>query len=233
MRKIVITVFNIICITTMGIAQVDYASQRAQMVKTQLQARGIKDLHTLSAMLNVPRQEFVPENMKAYAYIDGPLSIGNGQTISQPFIVAYMTQALQLKSSDRVLEIGTGSGYQAAILSKIVDSVYTIEIVEDLGLTAKRRLKDMAYSNVIVKIGDGYHGWPAKAPFDAIMVTAGAESVPQPLIDQLKIGGRMIIPVGPTNGIRQLTLLIKKKNRVQRQNLMPVRFVPFTRDRDR
>lgn len=232
MKRIAIALISIVCMGTIGVAQVDYASQRAQMVKTQLQARGINDLQTVSAMLNVPRHEFVPENMKAYAYVDGPLSIGNGQTISQPFIVAYMTQALQLKSTDRVLEIGTGSGYQAAILGEIVDSVYTIEIVEDLAMTAKRRLKEMGYSNIITEWGDGYHGWPAKAPFDAIIVTAGAEYIPQPLIDQLKIGGRMIIPVGPSQGIRQLTLIIKKKKRIQTQNLMPVRFVPFTREKD-
>ncbi len=232
MKRIAIALLSIVCMGNMGVAQVDYASQRAQMVKTQLQARGINDLQTISAMLNVPRHEFVPENMKAYAYVDGPLSIGNGQTISQPFIVAYMTQVLQLKSTDRVLEIGTGSGYQAAILGEIVDSVYTIEIVEDLALTAKKRLKEMGYSNIIAKWGDGYHGWPAKTPFDAIIVTAGAEYVPQPLIDQLKIGGRMIIPVGPSQGIRQLTLITKKKKRIQTQNLMPVRFVPFTREKD-
>lgn len=210
-------------------SQVDYKVQREQMVQWQLKGRDISDFATLSAMLNVPRHEFVPEPLKEVAYTDGPLPIGNGQTISQPYIVAFMTQSLQLRSAHRVLEIGTGSGYQAAVLAKIVDSVYTIEIVEDLAIAAKKRLKDLGYNNVIVKWGDGYHGLPSKAPFDAIMVTAGADSIPQPLIDQLKIGGRMIIPVGPHHGIRQLVLITKKKNKIIKRNLMPVRFVPFTR----
>ena len=213
------------------LSQTDYRVQREQMVKNQLQARDIKDFATLSALLNVPRHEFVPENLRIRAYSDGPLPIGNGQTISQPYIVAFMTQALHLKSGHRVLEIGTGSGYQAAVLAKIVDSVYTIEIVEDLATSAKKRLKDLGYPNVIVKFGDGYHGLPSKASFDAIMVTAGADSIPQPLIDQLKVGGRMIIPIGPHHGIRQLVLVTKKKNKILTKNLMPVRFVPFTRNK--
>jgi protein-L-isoaspartate(D-aspartate) O-methyltransferase len=212
------------------LGQTDNNVQREQMVKNQLQARDINDFATLSAMLKVARHEFVPENLRIRAYSDGPLPIGNGQTISQPYIVAFMTQALHLKSGYRVLEIGTGSGYQAAVLAKIVDSVYTIEIVEDLATSAKKRLKDLGYSNIMVKFGDGYHGLPSKAPFDAIMVTAGADSIPQPLIDQLKVGGRMIIPIGPHYGIRQLVLVIKKKNKVLTKNLMPVRFVPFTRN---
>ena len=218
-----------LCIAfSMGFAQ-DYPAKREQMVKTQLQARGIKDPATLMAMTKVPRHQFVPENIREYAYRDGPLPIGNGQTISQPYIVAFMTEALQLKSSDRVLEIGTGSGYQAAILAKIVDSVYTIEIIKDLATAAKDRLKKLGYTNVTVKWGDGYHGWPAKEPFDAIMVTAGADSIPQPLLDQLKVGGKMIIPVGPYNSVRQLVLAQKKKNKITTKNLMAVRFVPFTR----
>ena len=216
---------------SIGFAQEDYTSKREQMVKIQLQARGIKDLATLYAMKHVPRHLFVPENMQDHAYMDGPLPIGNGQTISQPYIVAFMTEVLQLKSGDRVLEIGTGSGYQAAVLAKIVDSVYTIEILKDLAATAKYRLKKLGYTNVTVKWGDGYHGWPAKAPFDAIMVTAGADSIPQPLLDQLKDGGRMIIPVGPYNAIRQLVLAKKKKNKITTKNLMAVRFVPFTREK--
>ncbi|ALM09293.1 protein-L-isoaspartate O-methyltransferase [Sediminicola sp. YIK13] len=222
----------ILCLAlSIGFAQDDYTTKREQMVKSQLQARGIKDLATLDAMTNVPRHLFVPENMQEHAYIDGPLPIGNGQTISQPYIVAFMTEVLQLKSGDRVLEIGTGSGYQAAVLAKIVDSVYTIEIIKDLAKTAKDRLKELGYTNVTVKWGDGYHGWPAKAPFNAIMVTAGADSIPRPLLDQLKDGGRMIIPVGPYNAIRQLVLAKKKKNKITTQNLMAVRFVPFTREK--
>lgn len=230
MKRIILLFVSILllCINT-ATGQKDYIFHREQMVKWQLQGRDITDLATLTAMLNVPRHEFVPESMKVRAYTDGPLPIGNGQTISQPYIVAFMTQALQLKADHRVLEIGTGSGYQAAVLAKIVDSVYTIEIVAELAKTAKKRLKDLGYDNVIVKWGDGYHGLPSKAPFDAIMVTAGADSIPQPLIDQLKVGGRMIIPVGPHNGIRQLVLVTKKKNKIIRKNLMPVRFVPFTR----
>lgn len=224
---ILIGVLLVPCFPLLG--QTDFTEQREQMVKWQLQGRDITDLATLSAMLNVPRHEFVPEAMKAYAYSDRPLLIGNDQTISQPYIVAFMTQALHLNSKDRVLEIGTGSGYQAAVLAKIVDSVYTIEIVEDLAIAARKRLKDLGFTNVVVKWGDGYHGMSDKAPFDAIMVTAGADSIPQPLIDQLKIGGRLIIPVGPNHGIRQLVLLTNKKNKIVKKYLMPVRFVPFTR----
>jgi protein-L-isoaspartate(D-aspartate) O-methyltransferase len=214
-----------------GFGQEDYTVKREKMVKTQLKSRGIKDPATLLAMQNVPRHFFVPENMKPYAYTDGPLPIGDGQTISQPYIVAFMTESLQLKASDKVLEIGAGSGYQAAILAKIVDSVYTIEIVKNLAFTAKERLQELGYANVRVKWGDGYHGWPAKAPFDAIIVTAGADSIPQPLIDQLKNGGRMIIPVGPSNYVSYLILVTKNKNKITKKKLIPVRFVPFTRDK--
>ena len=214
-----------------GFGQEDYTVKREHMVKTQLEARGIRDVATLLAMQNVPRHLFVPENKKPYAYTDGPLPIGDGQTISQPYIVAFMTEALQLEESDKVLEIGTGSGYQAAILAKIVDTVYTIEIVKHLAFKAKDRLQDLGYANVNVKWGDGYHGWPAKAPFDAIIVTAGADSIPQPLIDQLKIGGRMIIPVGQYKYVSHLVLITKKKNKITQKKLIPVRFVPFTRDK--
>ncbi len=209
--------------------QTNFASQREKMVRTQIKTRGITNPVTLYAMLNVPRHEFVPDSQKDYSYSDSPLPIGKGQTISQPFIVAYMTQALKLESTDKVLEVGTGSGYQAAVLAKIVDSVYTIEIIKELALSSKKKMQTLGYSNITVKWGDGYNGWPNKAPFDAIMVTAGAESIPQPLIDQLKVGGRMIIPVGPHYGTRQLVLIIKKKNKVVKKNVMLVRFVPLTR----
>lgn len=212
--------------------QADYQALRKHMVDTQLKARDISNLATLEAMGKVPRHLFVPEKMRIYAYSDGPLSIGEGQTISQPYIVAFMTQALKLRPSSRVLEIGTGSGYHAAILAEIADSVYTIEIVEKLGLKAKKLLKSLDYPNITVRVGDGYHGWKEKAPFDAIIVTAGAESIPQPLIDQLKDGGRMIIPVGPHRGVRQLVLLQKKGEKVKKKNLMAVRFVPFTRKKE-
>jgi len=215
-----------------GFGQEDFTAKRAAMVKKQIEARGITDRATLSAMRTVRRHLFVPKENREYAYADSPLPIGNKQTISQPFIVAFMTEVLRLKATDRVLEIGTGSGYQAAVLAKIADSVYTIEIVEPLAKKAKDRLKTLGYSNVTVHWGDGYHGWPTKAPFDAIMVTAGAEQIPQPLIDQLKVGGKMIIPVGPYNRTRQLVLVTKKKNKITKQNLMAVRFVPFTRKKD-
>jgi protein-L-isoaspartate(D-aspartate) O-methyltransferase len=201
------------------------------MVHTQLKARDIYQKATLDAMLKVPRHIFVPDNVKPYAYTDGPLSIGEGQTISQPYIVAFMTQALKLKKDSRVLEVGTGSGYQAAVLGEIVDTVFTIEIVEPLGKRALKTLQKLGYSNVVVRIGDGYHGWEEKAPFDAIMVTAGAEKVPEPLLQQLKDGGKMIIPVGPHRGIRQLVLLEKRGDKIKRRNLMAVRFVPFTRNK--
>lgn len=203
------------------------------MVSVQLKKRDITDRSTLDAMSVVPRHEFVPDDMKMFAYEDRPLPIGEGQTISQPYIVAYMTQSLDLKPEYKVLEIGTGSGYQAAVLGEIVDSVFTIEIVKKLGLEAKARLAQMDYSNIEVKIGDGYHGLPEKSPFDAIIVTAGAEKIPPKLIEQLKEGGKMIIPVGPSNGVEQLVLVTKKNGKVKTKELMPVRFVPFTRPKNR
>lgn len=214
-------------------AQEDFEQQRLQMVRIQLKGRDIFDATTLRAMETVPRHEFVPAGLQNRAYTDGPLPIGQGQTISQPYIVAYMTQALKLEPQHRVLEVGTGSGYQAAVLAEIVDSVYTIEIVKELGLAAKERLGSLGYSNVLVRVGDGYHGWPEKGPFDAIMVTAGAEAVPQPLLNQLKDGGRMVIPVGPHRGVRQLKLIRRKGSKFRENNLMPVRFVPFTRDKNK
>jgi protein-L-isoaspartate(D-aspartate) O-methyltransferase len=208
----------------------DYVGMRKDMVKNQLQERDIYNSKVLDAMLQVPRHYFVPKEKQSYAYSDSPLSIGHEQTISQPYMVAYMTQALRLGKNDKVLEIGTGSGYQAAILGKLADSVYTIEIVEPLGKQASELLSRLGYDNITVKIGDGYHGWEEHAPFDAIMVTAGAEEIPLPLLEQLKDGGRMIIPVGPHEGIRDLVLIKKKKGKLSSKNLMPVRFVPFTRN---
>lgn len=214
---------------TFGYSQINFKQLRENMIKEQLRARDISDPATLKAMRDVPRHEFVPINMQPYAYTDNPLSIGMGQTISQPYIVAYMTQILKLKTHHRVLEVGTGSGYQAAILGQIVDSVYTIEIVEALAFTAKNRLLALGYDNIEVKSGDGYLGWPKKGPFDAIIVTAGAEEVPQPLLKQLKEGGRMIIPVGPHNGVRQLLLITNKSGKIKTKAVMAVRFVPLTR----
>ncbi len=203
------------------------------MVANQLKSRDIYDRSTIEAMSKVPREQFVPQDVRFYAYSDGPLPIGEGQTISQPYIVAFMTQSLRLKSRHKVLEVGTGSGYQAAVLAEIADTVCSIEIVKPLGIKARNLLKSLGYKNVEVKIGDGYHGWTEKGPFDAIMVTAGAEYIPQPLIDQLKDGGRMIIPVGPHRGVRQLVLLEKKNGKIKKKEVMAVRFVPFTRDKEK
>lgn len=212
--------------------QSNYRQLRNKMVDEQLQARDIEEPKVLEALREVPRHEFVPGNYRDWAYSDQALPIGEGQTISQPYIVAYMTQALQLEPQDRVLEIGTGSGYQAAILSLLSREVYSIEIVESLGLAARERLKRLGYDNIAVHVGDGYNGWPSQAPFDAIMVTAGAEELPQPLMDQLAEDGRMIIPIGPHGGVRQLTLVTKKKGKFKFDKLMPVRFVPFVRKTD-
>lgn len=210
-----------------------YEAQRERMVKTQLLARDIDDPATIKAMLQVKRHEFVPPAVKPYAYADSALPIGHEQTISQPYIVAYMTQELQPKPEHRVLEIGTGSGYQAAVLATIVDTVYTIEIVEPLGIEGKERLNRLGYHNVVTKIGDGYHGWPDKAPFDAIIVTAAVdEEIPPALLDQLAEGGRMIIPVGNIPFYRNLILVTKKNGKIRTKKRIPVSFVPFTRKKE-
>jgi len=231
MRNQVVTLI-LIFLTATAIGQTDQKYLRENMVEKQLKNRGITDKATLMAMSKVPRHEFVPERYKREAYDDGPLPIGEAQTISQPYIVAFMTQSLNLKPSDKVLEIGTGSGYQAAVLAEIVDSVYTIEIVERLGLRAKEKLFELGYANVNVKIGDGYHGWPEKGPFDAVIVTAGAKSIPPALIEQLKNGGRLIIPQGNTTSVQELVLVTKAKDKIKTKKLLPVRFVPFTRKKD-
>ncbi len=181
-------------------------------------------------MQTVPRHKFVPEKLLSSAYFDSPLPIGYGQTISQPYIVAFMTETIKPKKDFKVLEIGTGSGYQAAILANIVDSVFTIEIVKALYDQAKMRLNELNYHNIFVKNADGYYGWEEKGPFDAIVVTAAAEFVPPPLIAQLKDGGRMIIPVGTPFTTQQLLLIEKKQGKIKTKNLMFVRFVPFTRN---
>ncbi len=196
------------------------------MVQQQLMTRGITDARVLAAMAKMPREEFVPPESRAASYEDGPLQIGHGQTISQPYIVAFMTEQLRPKPSDRVLEIGTGSGYQAAILAGLVKDVYTIEIIDALAKDAEATLQRLGYKNVHVRVGDGYRGWPEYAPFDAITVTCAPDHVPQPLIDQLKEGGRMIIPVGGF-GNQELYLLEKKNGQLQRRSVLPVRFVPM------
>ena len=206
-----------------------YYSKRLNMVKYQIENRGIGDSATLEAMKRVKRHLFVTWNSVDDAYDDRPLPIGYGQTISQPYIVAYMTEILKPKSSFKVLEIGTGSGYQAAVLAEIVDSMFTVEIVTELGLSAKDRLNRLGYENVSLKIADGYWGWAEHAPFDAIIVTAASEFIPPPLIKQLKNGGKMIIPVGTPFMIQTLMLVQKEGDKITTTSLMPVRFVPFTR----
>jgi protein-L-isoaspartate(D-aspartate) O-methyltransferase len=207
----------------------DFAAERQRMVQQQLMARDIHEERVLAAMAKVPREEFVPADVKASSYADQALPISEGQTISQPYVVAFMTEQLRLSRDDRVLEVGTGSGYQAAILAELVAEVYTIEIIEQLAKRAEATLRRLGYRNVDVKTGDGYKGWPEHAPFDAITVTCAPDHVPQPLVDQLKEGGRMIIPVGGF-GDQQLYLLEKKNGQLQRRAVLPVRFVPMTGD---
>jgi protein-L-isoaspartate(D-aspartate) O-methyltransferase len=199
------------------------------MVKRQIENRGIHNQPTLKSMKTVPRDKFVPPNLIERAYDDGPLPIGYGQTISQPYIVAYMTAAIDPEKEFKVLEIGTGSGYQAAVLSEIVSNVYTIEIITELYNSASKRLRNLGYSNVICKNADGYFGWKDFAPFDAIIVTAAAEYIPPPLIKQLKDGGKMIIPVGSPFLNQTLILVEKDEEDITTTALLPVRFVPFTR----
>jgi len=210
-------------------AFVSRIAERARMVDWQIEARGILDPNVLKAMQAVPRHAFIPDNQQRYAYNDRPLEIGYGQTISQPYVVAFMTEALRLKRDSKVLEIGTGSGYQAAVCAEICREVYTIEIVEELAKRAAKCLKELGYSNVFVKAGDGFFGWPEQAPFDAIIGTAAAGRVPEPLIEQLKPGGRMILPVGSPGGFQYLMLITKDKDgKLTRSYVMPVRFVPMT-----
>jgi protein-L-isoaspartate(D-aspartate) O-methyltransferase len=196
------------------------------MVRRQIEARGVRDPATLSAMGAVPRHEFVPKRIRHAAYEDYPLPIGLDQTISQPYIVAFMTEALLLKPGDRVLEIGTGSGYQAAVLAEIADEVFSIEILCELEERARRDLDRLGYTAVKTKCGDGYQGWAEHAPFDAVIVTAAPDHVPQPLVEQLKVGGRLVIPVG--SQYQELVRLTKTSDGVERERLIGVRFVPMT-----
>ena len=207
------------------------ATERASMVRTQIARRSITDGRVLAAMKRVPRHHFIPPSGKAQAYEDHPVRIGHRQTISQPYIVAYMTQALQPKPTDRVLEIGTGSGYQAAVLAEIVKEVYTIEIVEPLGKRARRDLDALGYGNIRYRIGDGYQGWKEAAPFHKIIVTAAPGHVPEPLVQQLAVGGLMIIPVGKRS--QELIVLERTKDGVKRRRVMGVRFVPMTGEAQR
>jgi protein-L-isoaspartate(D-aspartate) O-methyltransferase len=203
--------------------------ERKRMVATQIRARDVKEPNVLKAMLTVPRHAFIPAGQRRYAYADHPLPIGQGQTISQPYIVAFMTEALKLGPKSKVLEIGTGSGYQAAVCAEIAREVYTIEIVPELAKSAKEKLKKLGYPNVFVKAGDGFFGWPDKAPFDAIIGTAAAKRIPKPLLEQLKPGGLMIIPTGSPYGFQYLELVKKAKDgKIKKSRVMPVRFVPMT-----
>jgi protein-L-isoaspartate(D-aspartate) O-methyltransferase len=204
---------------------------RNAMVETQIVARGIADTAVLRAMRSVPRHRFVPPEESRNAYGDTPLPIGEGQTISQPYIVALMTELLRPARRHRILEVGTGSGYQAAVLAEIVDTVYTIEIVRSLAESARERLQRLGYGNVQVRCGDGYEGWPEHAPFDGIIVTAAADQIPEPLIEQLRDGGRMVIPAGEAWAVQELLLLEKKDGKVSQESVLPVRFVPLIRKR--
>jgi protein-L-isoaspartate(D-aspartate) O-methyltransferase len=204
----------------------DFTAARQAMVSAQIEHRGVTDSRVLGAMQQVPRHVFVPEPLREQAYDDSPLPIGEGQTISQPYIVALMTSLLELQPGDRVLEIGTGSGYQAAVLSRLAKHVYSMEILPALSEQARHNLDDAGCKNVSLRVGDGYKGWPEEAPFDAVIVTAAPEQVPQPLIDQLRVGGRMVIPVG--NYFQNLLLVTKTAEGVERRTILPVRFVPMT-----
>ncbi|MBW1769446.1 MAG: protein-L-isoaspartate(D-aspartate) O-methyltransferase [Deltaproteobacteria bacterium] len=223
--------FIFLCLPTHSACDlVDHTRLRDLMVKEQIIARGIKNPGVIKAMERVPRHLFVPSKYRAFSYGDYPLSIGEGQTISQPYIVAFMTEALELTSDDKVLEIGTGSGYQAAILAELVKKVYTIEIIPGLAKRAQKILGELEYKNIRLKIGDGYKGWPEEAPFDAIIVTCAPDKIPEALVEQLREGGRLIIPVGREGGVQKLVKATKKAGRVETQAVMDVRFVPMVED---
>ena len=206
-----------------------WEAPRHRMVEKQIVAREVSHPATLAALRKVPRHRFVPRELLKLAYADQPLPIGLGQTISQPYIVACMTEQIAPTREMRVLEIGTGSGYQAAVLAEICTEVFTIEIVPELGNQAATLLGELGYRNIRTRIGDGWAGWPEAAPFDAIIVTAAAETVPPPLLAQLKDGGRMVIPLGPAGGAQDLMLVTKRDGRIETRPLIPVRFVPFVR----
>jgi protein-L-isoaspartate(D-aspartate) O-methyltransferase len=203
-----------------------FAELRERMVRRQIEARAVRDPRVLAAMRKVARHRFVPRDQRERAYEDYPLPIGHGQTISQPYIVAFMTEALELKEGCRVLEIGTGSGYQAAVLGAVCKEVYTIEIVQPLAERARAALKELGFKNVNVRHGDGYRGWPDKAPFDGILVTAAPTEVPKPLLEQLKVGGRLVLPLGSWD--QDLIRITRTADGYKRESLLPVRFVPMT-----
>ena len=229
-NKMILIIVSVFFFVLNCIPQDDkYTGTREKMVEDQIESRGISNQLTLDAMKKVPRHKFVPPNLLDRAYDDGPLPIGYGQTISQPYIVAYMTAVIDPKPGQKILEIGTGSGYQAAVLAEIIYSVFTIEIVTELYKSSEKRLKELGCKNVFCKNADGYYGWEKYAPFDAIVVTAAAEHIPPPLIKQLKDGGKMIIPVGSPFLNQTLILVEKNGEEITTTSLLPVRFVPFTR----
>jgi protein-L-isoaspartate(D-aspartate) O-methyltransferase len=203
-----------------------YTKKRWEMVEMQLISRGIKDPNVIKAMLKIPRHKFIPEELRGLSYNDAPVPIGMDQTISQPYIVALMTELLNLREKEKVLEVGTGSGYQAAILAEIGCEVYTIEIIKSLSVSAQKMIKGLGYQNVHFKIGDGYRGWSEHSPFDAIIVSAAPQHTPQPLIDQLKVNGRMVIPIGDI--YQELMLIHKTQKGIEKTDVTPVRFVPMT-----
>jgi len=206
----------------------DFAQQREEMIRVQLKSRGIDNEAVLNAFRIVPRHIFVPEPMRQYAYVDSPLPIGEGQTVSQPYIVALMTESVNPKPGDRALEIGTGSGFQAAILSQVVKEVYSIEILPELTKRAKEVLKEAGYKNIFIRQGDGFRGWPEKAPFDVILVTAAAPVIPPPLTDQLAENGRLVMPLGGQEDAQSLILVVKKNGKLEQSTVTSVRFVPMT-----
>jgi protein-L-isoaspartate(D-aspartate) O-methyltransferase len=206
--------------------QKDFETQRKQMIERQIRARGVKDERVLDALLRVERHQFVLPGMEDLAYDDTPQGIGERQTISQPYIVALMTELAWISKDSKVLEVGTGSGYQTAVLSVLAQEVFTIEIIESLGKRAKELLERLGFQNVHVRIGDGYQGWPEEAPFDTILVAAAPSRVPQPLVDQLKIGGRLVIPIG--DFYQDLALITKTPGGILQEKMIPVRFVPMT-----
>ncbi|MFP4447657.1 MAG: protein-L-isoaspartate(D-aspartate) O-methyltransferase [Bacteroidales bacterium] len=225
MKKLLLTILIIGILPVIIVAQ-KYDKEKQQMVKQQIVDRGIKDTKVIAAMKDVDRHVYVPKNYRDMAYSDRPLPIGNGQTISQPYIVALMTELLELEEGEKVLEIGTGSGYQAAVLSHITSEVYSIEIIEELAEQAKDNLQKQGYDSIKLKIGDGYKGWEEYAPFDAIIVTCAPSDIPEPLKEQLAEGGRMIIPIGD-KFIQELVLFEKKNGELEKQEISSVRFVPM------
>jgi len=227
MIRIFLTV--VIAVFTLNATAQNYAERRDRMVENQIKARGINDPDVIRAMKTVKRHEYVPQQFRSRAYSDRPLSIGQGQTISQPFIVAHMTELLDIDKNDKILEIGTGSGYQAAVLAEITSNVYSIEIVEELAERARKTLREQGYDNIHLKTGDGYKGWEEHAPFDGIIVTCSPSDVPEPLKEQLAEKGRMVIPVGGAF-VQELVVLQKKQGKIKKSHISNVRFVPMVDD---